>query len=111
MNKPARIGVAHLSVFAVVLAVFACYLFSGFFHKYIGIKMLALVSFVPVISAMIIYAVSSLRKGEASIISGRNNIPFIYIAIAMLLAYLPFLTQPFLFGDDLFFFKGEQTIT
>lgn len=30
MNKPARIGVAHLSVFAVVLAVFACYLFSGF---------------------------------------------------------------------------------
>ena len=106
MNKPARIGVAHLSVFAVVLAVFACYLFSGFFHKYIGIKMLALVSFVPVISAMIIYAVSSLRKGEASIISGRNNIPFIYIAIAMLLAYLPFLTQPFLFGDDLFFFKG-----
>lgn len=108
MSAKRRTGVTHLAVLLIVFGMLSAFLFSGFFPKYIGIKVLALLSFSPVLAALIIYIARSLREGKASIFKWQNNYPFILIVAAMLVAYLPLLTQPFLFGDDLWGFGGRD---
>lgn len=107
IDSKRKTGIVHLAILLLVFGVFAAVLFSGFFPKYKGIKILALISFTPVFAAFVVFVVESLRKGKASIFRCNNNYPFIIIVAGMLIAYLPYLTQPFLFGDDLWGFTGK----